>query len=122
MSDSGDLFNFVPRNDPTPSHRNAAVDNRHDSSRKRPKNNTALYSFMKKPTRRGGLKIIRIEIYDADKIENAVEHSMCKCDAELCVQHVVKNILLDDVYKGTRDVINKIEESLASDSYNGYTL
>lgn len=47
---------------------------------------------------------------------------MCNCNAELCAQHVVKNMLLDNVYEATRDVLDKIEAAMSADSSNNYTI
>lgn len=51
-----------------------------------------------------GAKLIRIEIYDAHQFENK-EKSVCQCNAELCLQHVVKNIENDHVYTQVKDII-----------------
>lgn len=66
-------------------------------------------------------KIIKIEIFDADKIDSS-DQNMCKCEAELCAQYAVKNVLLDEVYNLTKDIIDKIAIPLSMDSCNGYTM
>lgn len=58
-----------------------------------------------------GSKVIRIEIYNADQFENA-EKSMCRCNAEVCVQHVVKNAATDNIYPRVKDIIKCIDNTL----------
>lgn len=50
----------------------------------------------------GGAKVIRIEIYDANQFEN---NSMCQCSAEICVQHIVKDIYNDNIYLRVKDLL-----------------
>lgn len=64
-----------------------------------------------------GRKVIRIEIYDADQFEN-VQQSMCNCSAEICVQHVVENIVGDDIYSRIRDVIQLLCVGFNLQMYN----
>lgn len=75
---------------------------------KKPRNSPAVFSYVKKLTRGGG-KIIRIEVYDMDSFSDSAS-SKCKCDAELCIQHVVKNMFMDEIYKTVRDIVVKISE------------
>lgn len=79
------------------------VSQKHLNLRKRPRN-SAHYSYVK--TLNKGLKVIRIEIFDANQFENKI----CNCNAEMCVQHVVSNTLHDDIYKSIRIIITKISD------------
>lgn len=63
---------------------------------------------MKKPAR--GVKVIRIEIHDVDKFRGT--NDMCECDAELCAQYVAKSLIMDDIYRQTKELINKIHDSI----------
>ncbi|XP_047985639.1 uncharacterized protein LOC125242407 [Leguminivora glycinivorella] len=122
MSDTSEhLFNFVPlasSQTQSQSERESGV-RRLSLGVKRKA--TPVYSFIKKPHRNGGTKVIKIEIYDSNKLNENFEH-ICKCNAELCAQYVVKNTLLDQVYELTRRVIDKIDEGLSSDTPHGYTI
>lgn len=68
-----------------------------------------LASSLKTTTR--GSKVIRIEIYDASQFQN-VEKSVCKCNAEMCAQHVVENIYSDNIYAKVRDILKSLDNSL----------
>lgn len=112
LQDSEELFNFLPRETVSlqkPVQKNAGNEN---VSRKRTRTDNIVFSFIKKPIIRG-TKIIRIEIYDPDNFQKS-DQSTCNCEAEICVQHVVKSVLFDDIYKGTKDIINKIQDELDS--------
>lgn len=58
-----------------------------------------------------GSKVIRIEIYDASQFSNA-EDSLCKCNAELCVQHVVENVYCDNIYTRVRDILKYMDNTV----------
>lgn len=81
-------------------------------SRKRMRTERTLFSFIKKPITRGA-KIIKIEIYDADNSPNS-EKSTCDCEAEICVQHIVKTVMFDDIYNNIKDIITKIQDEIVS--------
>lgn len=83
-----------------------------EASRKISKNKRIIYSYIKKPITRPS-KIIRIQIFDAENFEQK-DSSMCNhyCEAEVCAQHVVKNIILDDIFSSTKELINKIQENM----------
>lgn len=49
-----------------------------------------LYSYIKKPNRGVATKIIRIEIFDADKFDHSDQ--ICKCEVGLCAQYSVKRL------------------------------
>ncbi|PZC85652.1 uncharacterized protein LOC124644834 [Helicoverpa zea] len=109
MSDyENDLFNFIPMN-------RAAAEQNNDkqlnlegpSSKQLKKSSTAAFTSVKKLTR--GAKIIRIEIYDTENFPDHIS-SLCNCDAELCVQHVVKNVFMDDVYKSVKEIALKVSD------------
>ncbi|CAH0692090.1 unnamed protein product [Spodoptera exigua] len=77
MSDSEDLFNFVPMNQPvqqTTGQKTLGL------ARKRSKTDQTFYQFIKKPVSRG-TKIIKIEIYDTDSFQKS-EQPMCNCEAD----------------------------------------
>lgn len=76
---------------------------------KKTKNNSSVFSYAKKRT--SGAKVIRIEVYDVESFSNNID-SLCKCDAEICVQHVVKNLYVDDVYKSVRELMTKITDNV----------
>lgn len=84
------------------------------------KSENCVYAYIKKPYRNIAKKLIKIEIIDGDKLDDCDQ--ICRCDAELCAQYVVKNVVVDDIYQSVRNVINRIEETLSADSHNGYTL
>lgn len=81
-------------------------------SRKRPRSERVLFSYIKKPISRGA-KIIKIEIYDADTHPNS-EKPTCECEAEICVQHIVKTVMFDDIYSNIKDIISKIQDEIMS--------
>lgn len=108
FQDSQDhLFNFIPTGEDVC----GIYKNRTNEHRSRPVLNDAVpttsYEFIKKPAQ--GHKLIRIEIYNANSFDT-VEDTLCKCKAELCVQHVVKTILFDDIYISICDIVTKIQE------------
>lgn len=81
---------------------------------KKRKKSPAIFSYVKKLTRGPntiGGKVIRIEIYDAEKFSDS-ESSQCKCDADLCIQHVVKNTCMDNIYNSVKDIVVKISDSM----------
>lgn len=79
------------------------------NSNSSPKRKKTLSSFLK--THATGVKVIRIEIYDASQFSN-LEKSICKCNAELCAQHVVEDIYSDNVYIKIRDLLKSMNNSL----------
>lgn len=85
----------------------------------RKRKSTNLYNYIKQTAK--GTKVIRIEVYNAEQFENS-EDSVCRCAAEICVQHVVKNALFDDVYTKTKDLIGKIQEKMEAESTGWYYL
>lgn len=113
---SDQLFNFVP----CTSQKRPSSEKRLNLGLKRRAESSTVYSFIKKPHRDGAKKVIKIEIYDSEKINTGEE--MCKCNAEICAQYVVKSTLLDNVYEATRNLIEKIESEITSDTCNGYTM
>lgn len=62
---------------------------------------------------KNGAKIVRLEVYDAEKLRNTM---FCECDANVCVQYVVdnENLLFDEIYNGTFNLINKIQRSMSN--------
>lgn len=107
FQDSEELFNFVPINQPV---QQTTVQKTLNLARKRSKTDQTFYQFIKKPVSRG-TKIIKIEIYDTDSFQKS-EQPMCNCEADVCVQHVVKTILYDDIYTSTRELIAKIQDDI----------
>lgn len=68
------------------------------SSRKRG-SDEMLYSFVKRPMK--GMKTIKIEIYDiCEKSNKSTQEirGICRCKADICVQHIVQSVFLDDIY------------------------
>lgn len=100
FQEADELFNFIPPNS-----------NQQNTNRKRARLENAVYSFLKKAVK-GGTKVIRIEVYDADKLKFDEVEQLCNCNAEICIQHVVKNTYNDDVYIAVKEVIAKIEGRL----------
>lgn len=84
------------------------------ASRKRARMEQTFYSYIKKPIKRGS-KILKIEIYDTGHYPKP-EDPICRCDAEVCVQHVVKSQIFDDIYSSIKDIINKIQDELLLES------
>lgn len=80
------------------------------SSRKKKRND--LHSFIKIPVQ--GRKVLKLEIYNADDIK--CDEMFCKCNAEICCQHVVKNIFKDEIYSLARELIEKMCENLPSEN------
>lgn len=111
FQDTEELFNFIPEPRVTKSAPKNLNFTATTLSRKRTGEPTVL-SYIKKPVKRP-VKIIRIEIYDADTLQKS-EQSVCNCEAEVCVQYVVNGVLYDEIYGATKDVINKIQDSLDS--------
>lgn len=93
-----------PAVQPTPGQKTLGL------ARKRPKPDQTFFQFIKKPVTRGA-KIIKIEIYDTDSFPKS-EQPMCNCEADVCVQHVVKSILFDDIYTSTRELISRIQDEI----------
>lgn len=58
-----------------------------------------------------GVKLIRIEVYDAEQFDNA-EKTICHCNAHLCAQHVVSNIFTDDIYVRVKDILRSIQNNV----------
>lgn len=79
------------------------------SSKQLKRSSTAAFTCVKKLTR--GAKVIRIEVYDVESYPDIIS-SLCNCDAELCVQHVVKNIFMDDIYKSVKDIAVKVSNNM----------
>lgn len=103
FQESGDLFNFIPNRELIKEKLNLKRGLNNDDE-------NMQYSFIKMPSK--GSKIIRIELYEIDKLKNTDEPLICKCNAELCVQYVVRNMYSDDVYKTYREIINLIKEKI----------
>lgn len=79
-------------------------------NRKRTKNDNVIYSFIKRPAR-GGSKVIKIEIYEAANFPDCTDdRHICNCNAEVCIQHVVKNIFMDEIYRSVKDLLKKIHD------------
>lgn len=88
-----------------------------EGSRKRI-SDAVFYSYVKKPMK--GLKLIKIEIYDTSESSNRVSSSLqkpygiCNCTADICMQHVVQSIFLDDIYSTVIDILSKIKNDTYS--------
>lgn len=110
LQDDEDLFNFIP------TERRVQDGNSSPKLfRKRKRNDEEqLFSFVKKPSR--GFKVIKIEVYDADKFRK-LDKGLCDCDAEICVQYVAKSSMGDDIYKCTKDLIDQINENIQTSTY-----
>lgn len=109
LQDTEELFNFVDLSE-LPKNKNI------QESRKRRSDENSLttnFCFIKTPMQ--GYKIIRIEVYDAKKFDS-IDDTICKCKAELCVQHVVKGVLFDEIYTSTCDIISKIQQLIERNS------
>lgn len=109
FQDSGSLFNFI---EPNRVFENLARQGGEGSntSRKRSRENE-LYSYIKVPAL--GRKIIKLEIYDADQFKST---EICKCNADICCQHIVKNIFKDDIYKAACELIDKMSEKICNEN------
>lgn len=107
FQDSEELFNFIPMNQQA---QQTTVQKMFNLGCKRSKTDQTYYQYIKKPVSRG-MKIIKIEIYDTDNFQKS-EQSICNCQADVCVQHVVKTILYDDIYTSTRELIAKIQDDI----------
>lgn len=58
-----------------------------------------------------GTKLIRIEIYNADQFASTGE-STCKCNADICAQHVVRNVHLDQIYPRIREILKCMDNKI----------
>lgn len=114
LQDTEDLFNFVPRESNIVQKQGIKTLGLETASRKRTRSEQTIYSYIKKPVKRGS-KIIKIEIYDSEQFLKA-EDSICSCTAEVCVQHVVRSMIIDDIYNAVKDVINKIQDEFITES------
>lgn len=112
FQDSEDvMFNFVARNRVSDQQQPGQQTNTFDvAPRKRPRADQTIMSYIKKPVK-GGTRVIKIEIYDADNFLKS-DDSTCKCEAETCVQYVANSALFDDIYVATKGVIKKIQAEL----------
>lgn len=83
------------------------------TSRKRSNDENIVYSCIKRPIT-GGTKLIKIEIYDltTGDLTSKELAAACACKADVCVQHVIKNSYMDDVYICMRELITKIENNV----------
>lgn len=70
--------------------------------------NKQLLSFYK--TVSAGSKVIRIEVYNANQFES-IEQSVCQCSAEICFQHIVKNIYTDSIYLRVKDMLHYLNNT-----------
>lgn len=117
FQDSEEQFNFWPSSVSNTSTRKNAVNNPEGvdgSNKKKPSKRSSediIYSFIKKPAK--GLKVVKIEIYNSDKLKSDEGiHGVCKCTADICVQHVVQNSYMDEIYLNVRDIVAKLEGSI----------
>lgn len=90
--------------------------NEHDitaepSAKKKKKDEKTMYCSIR--MRKCGSKMIRVEVYDV-KNENIPSDLVCKCNADICMQHVVdsENIAFDEIYNTTKNLITKIQKQL----------
>lgn len=81
-------------------------------TQKKKKENEPLYSYIKRSKQ--GKKIVRLEVYDAENIENIQTAILCKCNADVCMQYVVDNdnMYFDDVYNSVKSLMTKIQNSI----------
>lgn len=84
------------------------MNQRSASSRKRPHEESI--SFVKKSSP-GGVKILKIEIYDPN-VEPQLRTKVCECKAEKCVQYAVRSIIMDDIYRKVQDIIAEVTDDI----------
>lgn len=58
-----------------------------------------------------GRKVIRVEIYNANQF-SSMDESACRCHAEICAQHVVSNIHLDQIYPRIREILKCMDNKM----------
>lgn len=58
-----------------------------------------------------GMKLIRIEIYNANQFATS-EESSCKCNAEICAQHVVSNVHSDNIYIRLKELLKSMDNAM----------
>lgn len=104
-----DLFNFVPMNTVVGQKNEKLLNLEGPSGKQLKRCSTAAFTCVKKLSRCA--KVIRIEVYDVENFPDTIS-SLCKCDAELCVQHVVKNIFMDDIYKSVKEIAVKVSNNI----------
>ncbi|KAG7312230.1 hypothetical protein JYU34_001702 [Plutella xylostella] len=109
FQDSGSMFNFI-----APDHILAKQGGENSNLRRR-KLESIIYSHIKMPME--GHKVIKLEIYDAERLKG---EGICKCNADICCQHIVKNLFKDEIYKSAQDLISKITDNLAAENRTGY--
>lgn len=82
-----------------------------EPSAKRKKDEKSMFCYIK--MRKSGSKMIRVEVYDV-KNENIPSDLVCKCNADICMQHVVEsdNIAFDEIYNTTKNLITKIQKQI----------
>lgn len=87
--------------------------NLQSTSRKRINDENILYSCIKRPVT-GGMKLIKIEMYDLimSDLTSKGHAGVCQCKADICVQHVIKSGYIDDVYVCVKELITKIENNV----------
>lgn len=106
FQNSDDLgFNFIAM------EKNVENEN---TSRKRSAEETVFYSYVKRPMTKG-IKLIKIEVYDLSKKCSDDVKNVCKCRADICVQHVVKNRFIDDTYSSIIEIISKLDNNVLSE-------
>lgn len=82
-------------------------------TRKRMHTQPILHSFVKIPSKGKGLKVVKIEIFDVETFNQLEESThLCKCKAELCVQHIVESILFDNIYSNVLELVARIEKGV----------
>lgn len=81
-------------------------------NQKKKTENQILHSYIKRP--KHGTKIVRLEIYDVDKIDNIQSRVFCECNAEVCMQYVVDNdnMYFDEIYNAVKSLMSKIQNSM----------
>lgn len=108
FQESESLFHFIE-----PDEFNN-LNNQHNdgstTSKKRKQEDSLFYSYIKTSTSQQGRKVIKLEIFDANNYKN---EEMCKCNAEICCQQVVKNLYKDDVYRLAQELIEKISDLIS---------
>lgn len=114
MSDSEDLFNFIPY---PPKEPNAGESSKLNLKRKRgtssapqKRQRVQVYSYTKTRAQNisASSRTIKIEIYEADNQPKKA----CECRANKCVQYVIKDINCDDIYFALENIIGKIHEKI----------
>lgn len=105
------LFNYIEHERPLEIDEDSHNITRNNDILRKRHGSDVLYSFIKRPSKGPQTKLIRLQIFDFDEMNNSV-NIKCNCTASICGQYIVEYTFSDEVYKCAQDLLNKMHRKL----------